>query len=363
MARMQASTPVLPPIGSVISLPNSSDIAILKYVGSVDNHDGVFCGLELCGALASSGKNDGIINGIEYFQVSVPKSGLFVPLRKILGWLSHTHTQPQPQPQPQSLPQSQPLLQPQLLPQPNSVSIESTSSGSVAATKEIEELKRHIISLEKQLLLRENDLKELDIQLDELDATLRSNDARLARKEERFNRYKVEKEEEISMLLTTIESLEKKIVELEERLSVQPQVPDNSELVKRIEQLEKELKLEKDNFSSFKAQKSNEINELRKFEMKNYTLELEIEKLREHQHNEDTDSLVNDLRKQIEERDERLKELEGLKTIKSSGELPIYKPQTEVDPSAGREDFCNYCDTSGHTTGDCPYEKDNLEIF
>lgn len=39
-------------------------------------------------------------------------------------------------------------------------------------------------------------------------------------------------------------------------------------------------------------------------------------------------------------------------------DLPIYKPATPTDPSAGREDWCGLCERSGHSSIDCPYEND-----
>lgn len=407
---------VLPPLGSSLPFPNSNDVAILKYVGSVSGHDGVFCGLELCGSLASRGKNDGNVGSVQYFQVDVPGSGLFVPLRKVISWLGSGAMVNQ-----NELPNDKYTIP------SNTVSAEASPSFTTSDTNE---LRRHINVLEKRLVQRENDLRELDIQLDELDATLRANDSRLSRKEERFNRYRLDKEEEIKLLVTTIETLEKKALESEEAytakvkeleniLAVRTSYDNNSELLRekesRIESLEKELKVQKDMYQTFKISKTKEIDELRKFEMDNYKLHVELEKLQVANvdsknmetlqiENEELVKNIEDLRLDLRMQDDKIGNLEELikntnadnriKDIKTlelriealvkelqdkndiirmyekkgslvdeNGGLKVYQPEFEIDPAAGRDNYCSFCDREGHETQDCPYEKDNLEMF
>ena len=429
---MQSS--VLPPLGSPLPFPNSSDVAILKYVGSVSGHDGVFCGLELCGALAARGKNNGSVNGMAYFQVDTPNSGLFVPLRKVIGWLgtsnvngngfssSNIFSPPNAQQQ-----QQQQYGSP-------AATLSSLGNGNPAVGENSNELRRHISVLEKRLVQRENDLRELDVQLDELDATLRTNDARLARKEERFNRYKNDKEDEIKLLVGTIEALEKKVGDAEETYAVKLRQLEQQKLgspgsnttalEEKIKTLEQELSVQKEMHASFKISKTMEINELRKAEMEAYKLNEELERLREEsvdvvetenlkRQNEQLVQELESKRIDIELRDTKIKSLEEL--LKSSrgendvlrnrmqsyergvgsssgsgvgvvsqqgpnapssattmsnqnlldenGGLKVFVPEEKIDPSAGREDFCSFCDREGHSTDDCPYEKDNIELF
>lgn len=71
-------------IGTKVSIPGTSGYGILKYIGEIDGKTGVFCGIELVGPIASSrGKNSGIINGIKYFDVRQPMTGLFLPLNRL----------------------------------------------------------------------------------------------------------------------------------------------------------------------------------------------------------------------------------------------------------------------------------------
>lgn len=283
---MQSSP--LPSIGSKIPFPNSHDSAILKYVGSVHGHDGVFCGLELCGNLASKGKNNGIVDGVQYFNVDIPNSGLFVPLRKVVGWISQTGNSMEP-------------FSPMSVNDRNSFS--SVDNTLMNSNNEVVELKKYITVLEKRLLQRDTDIKEMSIQVDELDANIRANEARLNRKETKFENFKKEKDEEIAMLISTIETLERKL---------------QTDRVKELEQILKDKERE---FQEFKQLKDNEVEQLKAI-------------------------LAN-----------------ATNTMDNIDLNKAYVPPQPIDPSAGRDNFCTYCDREGHTTSDCPYQKDSLEMF
>lgn len=411
---------ILPPIGSLLPFPNSSDTAILKYVGSVSGHDGVFCGLELCGSLASRGKNNGSVNGTFYFEVSVPNSGLFVPLRKVVGWLSNNNLINNNHNDDREIHKENEMMEVEKsntntilsglslsnsnLTSPNLKNDLTISNSNNVSNTEIHELRRHINILEKRLVQRENDMKELDIQLDELDATLRANDARLARKEERFNRYRSDKEEEINLLVSTIESLEKKVGDTEDMYTSKIKrleenvghVADDTEknaMRERIAELENELSIQKDMYQTFKISKSKEIDALHKVEMENYKIKEELESLREQnvdntkvaQMEVEKDELlksIDNLKLDLELRDNKIGNLEELlkniqaenetlrkqidsksKMLDENGSLKVFVPEEKIDPSAGRDDFCNFCDRDGHKTEDCPYEKDEIEMF
>lgn len=42
----------------------------------------------------------------------------------------------------------------------------------------------------------------------------------------------------------------------------------------------------------------------------------------------------------------------------SINSVPIYKPEIEIDPSAGRDNWCGLCEREGHSSLNCPYEND-----
>lgn len=69
------------PIGLRVIIPGTArGYGIVKYVGAIEGKDGLFGGLELQGPIAASrGKNNGSVDGIQYFEVSQPQSGLFLP--------------------------------------------------------------------------------------------------------------------------------------------------------------------------------------------------------------------------------------------------------------------------------------------
>lgn len=278
----------LPPIGSRIPFPNSQDSAILKYVGSVHGHDGVFCGLELCGTLTAKGKNNGDVNGVQYFNVDTPNSGLFVPLRKVIGWLSQSST-----------------LMEQFSPMSvnDRISLSSVDNTVLSSNNELIELKKYISVLEKRIAQRDNDIKEMSIQVDELDANIRANEARLSRKETKFENFKREKDEEIAILVSTIETLEKKLQ------------------TDRVKELELLLQTKDQEFQHYKHQTEKEIEQLK----------ATIANSRNGNYNIDLNQ--------------------------------AYVPPQPIDPSAGRDNFCTYCDREGHTSADCPYQKESFDMF
>ncbi|KAL6947379.1 hypothetical protein ACO0QE_002262 [Hanseniaspora vineae] len=71
-------------IDHVFQLPNIGR-AKLKYVGAVQNKQGVFCGFDLLTPML--GKNDGSVDGVSYFQCEFERSGLFVQFTKVKSLL------------------------------------------------------------------------------------------------------------------------------------------------------------------------------------------------------------------------------------------------------------------------------------
>lgn len=72
-------------IDSKVIIPGQSrGYGILKYVGPISGKAGTFGGIELQGPVAASrGKNSGAVDGIQYFQVSQPMTGLFLPWERL----------------------------------------------------------------------------------------------------------------------------------------------------------------------------------------------------------------------------------------------------------------------------------------
>lgn len=71
-------------IGSRVSIPGTRGYGILKYYGPIEGKQGFFAGIELTGPIAASrGKNSGSVNGVQYFDVLQPMTGLFLPIERL----------------------------------------------------------------------------------------------------------------------------------------------------------------------------------------------------------------------------------------------------------------------------------------
>ncbi|KAH4076634.1 hypothetical protein HBI56_096910 [Parastagonospora nodorum] len=68
-------------IGDVVDVPGGMH-GTVKFIGAVSNKKGVFAGVELSREWASRGKNDGEVDGKQYFRTSIPGSGIFLPVHR-----------------------------------------------------------------------------------------------------------------------------------------------------------------------------------------------------------------------------------------------------------------------------------------
>ncbi|KAI8632064.1 hypothetical protein F5Y19DRAFT_384649 [Xylariaceae sp. FL1651] len=59
-------------------------VGTVRFLGSVAGRKGIFAGVELHSEYALRGKNSGEVDGVSYFVTSVPGSGIFVPVNKLL---------------------------------------------------------------------------------------------------------------------------------------------------------------------------------------------------------------------------------------------------------------------------------------
>ncbi|GAP86205.1 putative CAP-Gly domain-containing protein [Rosellinia necatrix] len=70
-------------VGEQVEVPGNM-MGTVRFVGSVAGRRGVFVGVELHSEFALRGKNSGEVDGVSYFATSVPGSGIFVPINKLL---------------------------------------------------------------------------------------------------------------------------------------------------------------------------------------------------------------------------------------------------------------------------------------
>lgn len=77
-------------IGSQVNLPGTRGQGYLRYYGPIEGKEGLFAGIELVGFIAAlRGKNDGNVGAKRYFEVSTPKSGLFITWERLR--VANTH--------------------------------------------------------------------------------------------------------------------------------------------------------------------------------------------------------------------------------------------------------------------------------
>ncbi|KAF4467455.1 Tip elongation 1 [Fusarium albosuccineum] len=67
--------------GDTVDVPGGMQ-GTVRFVGPVQGKRGIFAGVELHPDFASRGKNDGDVDGISYFNTTIPGAGIFLPVAK-----------------------------------------------------------------------------------------------------------------------------------------------------------------------------------------------------------------------------------------------------------------------------------------
>ncbi|WFD26407.1 hypothetical protein MNAN1_001387 [Malassezia nana] len=87
-ARVGPSTPARSErpleVGDAVTLAGTDLTGVLRYLGPVHGRDGLYAGLELTGLSYGQGKNDGTIQGVQYFATA-PNNGVFGPASKLIA--------------------------------------------------------------------------------------------------------------------------------------------------------------------------------------------------------------------------------------------------------------------------------------
>lgn len=77
-------------IGSKVLIPGTRGYGTLQYHGGILGKLGLFGGVELTGSIATSrGKNSGDVDGVQYFTVEQPMTGLFLPWDRLINANPH----------------------------------------------------------------------------------------------------------------------------------------------------------------------------------------------------------------------------------------------------------------------------------
>lgn len=68
-------------VGDIVDVPGSM-YGTVKFIGTVQGKKGTFAGVELSEEFAVRGKNSGDVDGVSYFNTSIPGAGIFLPMNR-----------------------------------------------------------------------------------------------------------------------------------------------------------------------------------------------------------------------------------------------------------------------------------------
>ncbi|KAF2161967.1 hypothetical protein M409DRAFT_58735 [Zasmidium cellare ATCC 36951] len=68
-------------VGDTVNVPGDM-YGTVKFIGNVRGKNGKFVGVELDREFAARGKNDGDVDGVHYFNTSIPGAGIFLPIHR-----------------------------------------------------------------------------------------------------------------------------------------------------------------------------------------------------------------------------------------------------------------------------------------
>ncbi|RLV95033.1 hypothetical protein JA1_001319 [Spathaspora sp. JA1] len=339
-------------IGTHISIPGSPPgYGIVKYIGEIQGKTGVFVGIELLGNLAiSRGKNSGSVNGIEYFNVRISGSGLFLPYDRVRA----VNT---------------------ILPERSEVNFSRISSPG-SRTVSLSRVTPDSVTPDR----KSSDMHvKYELEIASLKRIIQEKDKRLENFNIQRQEWRAAMDELVSVQQDGIEVFEAKIHELEAESNMYKQQVErlNSELAlsgdapklhiqaqAKIVQLEKEIE-------SLLSTKVNNVDinssDLHK-QVAELTRELESRPKVDNILNlqQELDELDSIYHQQLDEKDQQIKQLEQeitrlkLNPEQDTDSLPIYRAPVVVDPSSGKIDWCGLCERDGHSSINCPYENDDI---
>ncbi|EEQ44789.1 conserved hypothetical protein [Candida albicans WO-1] len=333
-------------IGTKVAIPGASGAGIIRYVGQIQGKIGTFAGVELLGTLATTrGKNSGSVDGIQYFQVEIPKSGLFLPyerLKSVNPGLANVN--------PSSKTPLTPVNNRTYQNVRNSMINENFANPDLTLKyeSEIAELQRALREKEKRLENFNNQREEWRAAMDELVAVQQEGIQVYEDRIEELENENKAQQEKLDNANASLTAANSKIKELEQSIDnllsekVNDVQIDDSR--KEIEQLKRELE---------SRPRLEDLEELQN------SLD-ELESIYQQQLNE-KDAIITKL--QVE-RDHLSHELYSTPVVHQSTaddspqELPIYKAAQPTDPSQGKNDWCGLCERDGHSSINCPYEND-----
>ncbi|KAI5952818.1 hypothetical protein KGF54_003685 [Candida jiufengensis] len=374
-------------LGQKVAVPGAAGQGYIKYLGPIQNKTGLFVGLELIGTVAKTrGKNSGSVEGIQYFQVNVPKSGLFLPYERVkscnikLPELNlqnyetklHTNTNvitpirshfnpisenrsPTKHPHPH---QHQHQHQHQQHQQQNTTPIRSPLSP-------INTYQNAKLNLLNNQLIKSENNKDYELIVKDLNSKLKDKDRKLENFGKQREEWHMAMDDLIAVQQEGIQVFEEKILELEgineeqekEIISLNLQIDklvkekntiQNKTDKSEVEELQKQLQQANEELKTFKNQ-SSEIDELKKIikQSEDRILQLETQNVTKN---------IESVELNPPSTSSNLLQLNSQEdTIQN---LPIYKSDNLTDPSSGKSDWCGLCERDGHSSINCPFEND-----
>lgn len=399
-------------LNTIVRVPQDRQ-GILRYIGPVSDKPGTFAGIELING--AEGRNNGDFKGVQYFEVSVPNSGIFYLYESILGL--NRKTAPSTQKQIRrafSTAHAEPNRRVSFRRPTASFAPAAPSIDTVAETKKTDTTQHEKSQLMSELARVRSELGDVQALLAEAQHQLRLKDSKLVKTKQQADEQKNELREAIAALeeqalenaelyTQKVESLQKQIAKLKLKLtelgqlggsvSAEQSFTSVGGLSKELLAIEEQLelaKLECQELSEVVQEKDHVIKELKKeaIELKKQleTKERELQRLLKSK-DEDTKKLTTQAERfsqQLNEKEvlieslrakiQALESVSGETSVSSvesekeskfvapesnfvAPELPIYKPSVALDPSAGREKWCGLCEREGHDSYECPFEE------
>ncbi|OBA20329.1 hypothetical protein METBIDRAFT_43750 [Metschnikowia bicuspidata var. bicuspidata NRRL YB-4993] len=329
-------------LGSSVVVPGSQRVTgVLKYVGSIRGKTGMFGGIELLGPLASvRGKNSGEVDGVQYFDVSEPMTGLFMPWDRLRAANPSLPAADRLKSRPLSLKRASVCT-----PTPPRRSSPSPPPGVSA---EAAELRAKLDAKSRESDRKEAILLELQATVDQLHPVLEDYERNLEEKDRKLKKQKNDYDrarEEWRLSLDLMLSSQQEAENLYEM-----QISDLKEEIQALASAKMVESLHKQEMADLQE-------EFKQSQAKNSQIEIELHALQE--------KLASfELKAAGPETDESnakpytSESTDALSLQASNGSLPIYKPAIELDPSQGRDDWCGLCERDGHDSLNCPYEND-----
>ncbi|KAI5960955.1 uncharacterized protein KGF55_004222 [Candida pseudojiufengensis] len=410
-------------LGQKVTVPGAAGYGYIKYLGPIQNKSGLFVGLELIGTVAKTrGKNSGSVEGVQYFHVKVPKSGLFLPYERVKNSNSHlpeislqnyqnnlhsninndiitpkrSHFYPISE-------NKSPTRQHVYYTNQNQQQHTASMRSPLSPVNTYQNVNLNL--LQNDFIKSENNkdyeiiIKELKTKLNERDRKLenfgkqreewhQAMDSLIAVQQEGIQVFEEKimeleginktQEEEIQNLKIQLEGLGKENGEL--RSSIKSNKEENEQSIE-LEKLKLELSAAKENLSA-NENKQQEVEKLqaqldeKNEQLENYTIQLSgLEELKE-ELKQSQDKIIQLETQRVTKTIEsvninptsqssnllQLNSQDSNEIIQDSNnnvqDLPIYKSPNLIDPSSGKSDWCGLCERDGHSSINCPFEND-----